>query len=96
MKQTKVTVMKTVTANELKQSAGRVMDDAQHMPVIVEKYGRPHAVILSHTDYLEYERMKYTALKMGIASGIESGDAGVFNPDELIAAIKAETQSSKN
>lgn len=88
----KVCVMKTVTANELKQSAGRVMDEAQHAPVMVEKYGRPHAVILSHADYLEFERMKYNALKMGIAAGIESGDAGVFNPDDLIAEISAGVQ----
>jgi len=95
MKQTKIADMKTVTANELKQSAGRVMDDAQRNPIVVEKYGRPHAVILSHADYLEYERMKYAALKAGIAEGLESGDAGVFNPEELIAEIEEGTPQAR-
>lgn len=79
--------MKTITANELKQQAGRVMDIAQREPVMVEKYGRPHAVILSHEDYRRYEEIKYAALKAGIAAGLESGDAGAFDPDALIADI---------
>ena len=88
--------MKTVTANELKQSAGRVMDEAQRNPVVVEKYGRPHAVILSHADYLDFERMKYAALKAGIAEGLDSGDAGIFDPDDLIAEIEGESPQTRS
>lgn len=86
--------MKTITANELKQSTGRAMDQAQRQPVIVEKYGRPHAVILSHEDYQDYERLKYAALRAGIRHGIESGDAGLFDPDALVAEIERDLKSS--
>ena len=79
--------MKTITANELKQATGRMMDQAQRGPVVIEKHGRPHAVLLSHEDFRQYEAMKYAALKAGIAAGIESGDAGVFDPDALADEI---------
>ena len=82
--------MKTITANEFKQSTGRAMDQAQRQPITVEKYGRPHVVILSHEDYQEYERLRYAALKAGIRNGIESGDGGPFDPDALIAEIERE------
>ena len=85
--------MKTITANELKQSTGRAMDQAQRQPVIVEKYGRPHVVILSHEDYREYERLRYAALKAGIQKGIDSGDGGPFEPDALIAEIERDLKS---
>lgn len=80
--------MKIVSANELKQSTGQMMDHAQRGPVVIEKYGRPHAVLLSHEDYQFYEKMKYAALKAGIDTGLKSGDAGVFDPDALIAQVK--------
>ncbi len=79
--------MKTVSANELKQSTGQMMDYAQRGPVVIEKYGRPHAVLLSHEDYQLFEQMKYAALKAGIDTGLKSGDAGVFDPDAVIAQI---------
>ena len=80
--------MKIITANELKQATGRMMDDAQRGPVIVEKHGRPHAVLLSHEDFRQYEAMKLAALKAGIAEGLESGDAGAFDPEALATEIE--------
>ncbi len=80
--------MKTISANELKQSTGRAMDQALRQPVVVEKHGRPHVVMLSHEDYQDYERLKYAALKEAIREGIESGYGGVFDPDELMAEIE--------
>lgn len=77
--------MKTVTANQLKQTCGQVMDQVQREPVLVEKYGRPHAVVVSYEDYLEIERIKLTALKADIAAGIASGDAGPADAEALIA-----------
>jgi len=82
--------MKTITANELKQATGRMMDQAQRGPVVIEKHGRPHAVLLSHADYRQYEALKYAALKAGIAEGIASGDAGVFDPAALADEIERE------
>ena len=43
--------MKQVTANEAKQSLGKVIDDAQREPVVIQRYNRDAAVMLSVKDY---------------------------------------------
>ena len=43
--------MKHVTANEAKQSLGKVIDAAQREPVIIRRYNRDAAVMLSVQDY---------------------------------------------
>lgn len=43
--------MTTVTANEAKQSFGRVLEDPKRGPVLIEKYKRPAAVLISSEDY---------------------------------------------
>jgi len=87
--------MKTITANELKQATGRMMDDAQRGPVVIEKHGRPHAVLLSHEDFRQYEAMKLAALRAGIAEGLESGDAGIFDPEALVAEIERDLGAAR-
>lgn len=47
--------MKTVSANEAKQSLGRFIDTAQREPVIIEKHNRPTAVLLS---IAEFDRLR--------------------------------------
>ncbi len=43
--------MKSLSANEAKQSLGRVLDTAQREPVLIRKHNRPAAVILSVAEY---------------------------------------------
>ena len=43
--------MKTVSANEAKQSLGKVIDEVQREPVIIQRYNRDAAVLLSMRDY---------------------------------------------
>ncbi|HKK18360.1 MAG TPA: type II toxin-antitoxin system Phd/YefM family antitoxin [Opitutales bacterium] len=43
--------MKTMTANEAKQSFGRLLDDARREPVLIEKHKRPAAVLISSEEY---------------------------------------------
>jgi len=47
--------MITISSNAAKQSFGRVLDDAQREPVMIQKHNRSAAVILSIT---EYERLR--------------------------------------
>ncbi len=42
-------------ATDAKNKFGRLLDEAQHEAVLIEKNGRDIAVVLSHT---EYERLK--------------------------------------
>ncbi len=43
--------MKVVTANEAKQSLGRVIDAVQREPVLIQRYNRDAAVLLSIEEY---------------------------------------------
>ena len=43
--------MKLITANEAKQSLGRLMEEAQLEPVMIRKHNRDAAVLLSPREY---------------------------------------------
>ncbi len=43
--------MKQVTANEAKQSLGKVIDIVQREPVLIQRYNRAAAVMLSVQEY---------------------------------------------
>ena len=47
--------MITISSNAAKQSYGRVLDEAQREPVMIQKHNRSAAVILS---IAEYERLR--------------------------------------
>jgi antitoxin Phd len=47
--------MITISSNAAKQSFGRVLDDAQREPVMIQKHNRSAAVVLS---IAEYERLR--------------------------------------
>ena len=43
--------MKQVTANEAKQSFGKIIDAVQREPVVIQRYNRDAAVMLSMREY---------------------------------------------
>ena len=43
--------MKTIPANEAKQSLGRYLEEAQQEPVMIQKHNRPTAVLISAREY---------------------------------------------
>ena len=43
--------MKIISANEAKQSLGKVIDEVQREPVVIQRYNRDAAVLLSVRDY---------------------------------------------
>ena len=45
-------------------------------PVVIEKNGRPVAVVHSHEAWAEVERMKLEWLKAAMAEGVADADAG--------------------
>ena len=50
--------MKTMAAKEAKQSFGQLLDDAQREPVMIERNGRPVAVVLAIADFERFEAME--------------------------------------
>ena len=45
----------TFTAKEAKNNFGRLLDEARHSPVAVERNGKPIAVVMSTQEYEEFE-----------------------------------------
>jgi prevent-host-death family protein len=79
-------IMKRVSANEAKQRFGEVLDAAQRAPVIIERHGRPRAIVLSYDDFAEAERQKLEALRRDIQVGLDDIKAGrmsVFDPEKI-------------
>ena len=72
--------MQTVTANDVKQNFGRVMDLALQAPVSVTKHGRPSVVITSEAAYQELLALKRAHLTAEVRSGFESLDCGEASP----------------
>lgn len=68
--------MKTVASTEAKSNFGALLDSAQREPVIIEKKGRPVAVMMSHEEYRAYEMMKLDALQRDLREGIRQADNG--------------------
>ena len=56
-----------VTATEAKNRFGQVLEQAQRQPVVIEKAGRPHSVVLSVEQYeaLLQQRQRGSAATAG-------------------------------
>jgi prevent-host-death family protein len=68
--------MRTVSAKAAKNRFGELLMDAQREAVIIEKHGRPVAVVGSYEDWAEVERMKLEWLKAAVAEAIAEVEAG--------------------
>ena len=68
--------MKRVSTNDAKQRFGEVLDAAQRAPVIIERHGRPKAILMSYEDYDEQQQRKLAALKHDIQIGLDDLKAG--------------------
>lgn len=49
---------KTMPAGQAKNSFGQLIDDAQRAPVVIEKHGRPYAVMVAAADFLAVQQSK--------------------------------------
>ncbi len=76
--------MKTVSSTEIKNRLGQYLETAVGEPVLVEKAGRPVAVVLSYAEYQRLQRLEdaYWAARCRLAE--ESGWAG---PEESMKAL---------
>ena len=98
--------MTALAATDAKNHFGRLLDNAQREPVIIEKQGRPVAVMLSKYDYdriqAELQDLRSeaeTAFLMRGGNGarlarsiseLESGDVVEMTTDELDAMTNAD------
>jgi prevent-host-death family protein len=87
--------MKAVAAREAKNRFGQLMDDAQREPVLIEKNGRPVAVVQSYEDYRRTEALKRQALKQGIADAKGEVAAGRIRPFDADAVERIKARGRK-
>ncbi len=69
-------IMKIVAAKEAKNRFGQLIDDAQRGPVMIEKNGRPFAVVQSFADFEEAQRHKLNILRQGVEEAHVQFEAG--------------------
>jgi len=76
-----------VTATDLKQRTGQVLDDAQREPVRIEKHGRVYGAVISRQDLEMLEgAKKRQVLKNSVQAGfsqIENGEYSTRSIDEI-------------
>lgn len=68
--------MKTLNASDAKREFGDVLMQAQQGPVGINRNGKPVAVMISATEYAQYEALKATQLRHAIEAGIADLEAG--------------------
>ena len=69
-------MMKTIAAAEAKSHFGALLDTAQREPVMIEKKGRPVAVVVSCEEYKTHESLKLEALRRDLQAGLEQAERG--------------------
>ena len=70
--------MARMSANNAKARFGELLDLARREPVIIEKHGRPVAVVLSTEDYEELEALKLSRLRAEVEVGLQASEQGDF------------------
>ena len=76
--------MLTMPSTEAKTHFGALLDKAQREPVLIEKKGRPVAVMMSEVEYQSYEALKLDALQRDLMMGIEQA-----NNNQLLSVDEA-------
>jgi prevent-host-death family protein len=68
--------MVSITSTEAKTRFGALLDTAQRVPVVIEKKGRPVAVLISENEYAIYQQLKLEALQNDLNEGIRQAEQG--------------------
>ena len=68
--------MKTIASTQAKSNFGALLDTAQREPVMIEKKGRPVAVVVSYEEYKTHERLKLEDLRRDLQAGLEQAEHG--------------------
>ena len=80
--------IKTVAAAEAKQSFGRLLDDAQHDPVRIERNGRPVAVVLSMAEYELFQRLEDAYWGQQAEAAMKEGSLGPEESERFLQSLR--------
>ena len=89
-----------VTATDLKQRTGQVLDDAQREPIRIEKHGRVYGAVISRQDLEMLEgAKKLQVLKNSVQAGfsqIENGEYSTRSMDDLFQEAVRRVEARKS
>ena len=88
-----------ITATDLKQRTGKVLDDAQREPVRIEKHGRVYGAVISKQDLEVLENAKkIQILKSSVQAGfsqIENGEYSTRSMSDLAKEARRRVEARK-
>ena len=70
--------MQTMSAHEAKARFGQLLDTARTEPVMIEKHGRPVAVLVSKQEFDDIQAMKLEQLRAEVQRGVNAIERGDF------------------
>ena len=77
--------MMTVTATELKNRFGQIVDQARREPVMIQNHGRDTVVILDHA---EFARLRHLEDAYWLAHADEAIKSGFLGPEETLRRMQ--------
>ena len=78
--------MQTVTATELKNRFGQIIDRACREPILVQSHGRDMVVILDHA---EFDRLRRLEDAYRVRRAEEALQSGFLTPEETMAKLQS-------
>jgi len=89
-----------ITATELKQRSGQVLDDAQREPVKVVKHGRVYGAVISKQDLEVLENAKkLESMRSAVQAGFSEIDNGHFSTrsmDDIFEEAKRKVEAGRD
>ena len=82
--------MVTVTATDLKNRFGQIVDQARREPVLVQSHGRDMVVILDHA---EYNHLRQLEDDYWVARADQALASGVLSTEETMVRLQARLES---
>ncbi len=76
--------MEILSASDAKREFGEVLIKAQHGPVRINRNGKPVAVVISASEYAQFEALKEEHLKVAIQEGIADLQAGKITDGKTV------------
>jgi prevent-host-death family protein len=70
--------MHSISAHDAKARFGQLLDTARREPVVIERHGRPVAVILSKEDFDALTGIKLAQLRTEVDAGIKAVEQGDY------------------
>ena len=85
-----------MNATEAKREFGEVLLKAQSMPVGINRNGKPVAVVVSASEYEEFEAFREECLKIALEKGMDNLESGrITDGNSVIDRLRQRITNAK-